>query len=86
LIHLKDFYFRPYDQPPGGGDWFRTAHGNYLRGAIVGHGDIDIRRIVKLVKASGYDGYITVEFEGMEDCKLGSKIGMDNLRRLWEEV
>lgn len=86
LIHFKDFYFRPYDQHPGDGEWFRTAHGNYLRGAIIGQGDIDIRRIVKLIKASGYDGYITVEFEGMEDCRLGSKIGMDNLRRLWEEA
>jgi sugar phosphate isomerase/epimerase len=86
LIHFKDFYFRPYDQHPGDGEWFRTAHGNYLRGAIIGHGDIDIRRIVKLIKASGYDGYITVEFEGMEECRLGSKIGMDNLSRLWKEA
>ncbi|WP_028549850.1 sugar phosphate isomerase/epimerase family protein [Paenibacillus sp. UNC451MF] len=86
LIHFKDFYFRSYDQPPGGGEWFRTAHGNYLRGAIIGHGDIDIRRVVKLIKESGYNGYATIEFEGMEECRLGSKIGMDNLRRLWEEA
>lgn len=86
LIHFKDFYFRPYDQHPGDGEWFKTVHGNYLRGAIIGQGDIDIRRIVKLIKGSGYDGYITVEFEGMEECRLGSKIGMDNLRRLWEEA
>jgi len=26
-----------------------------------------------------------VEFEGMEDCQVGSKIGMDNVRRLWDE-
>ncbi|TMV43732.1 sugar phosphate isomerase/epimerase [Paenibacillus mesophilus] len=86
LIHFKDFYFRPYDQYPGEGVWFKTAHGNYLRGAIIGHGDIDIRRIVKLVKSSGYDGYITVEFEGMEECKSASRIAMQNLRRLWEEA
>lgn len=30
LIHVKDFYYRPYDQDPGGGRWFRTSHGNYL--------------------------------------------------------
>jgi sugar phosphate isomerase/epimerase len=86
LIHFKDFYFRPYDQYPGEGVWFKTAHGNYLRGAIIGHGDIDIRRIVKLVKSSGYDGYITVEFEGMEECKSASRIAMQNLRRFWEEA
>ncbi|MEK3889342.1 sugar phosphate isomerase/epimerase family protein [Bacillus sp. FSL K6-3431] len=85
-VHFKDFYIRPYYENPGGGDWFRTVNDNYLRGAIVGHGDINIREIVKLVKNSGYDGYLTVEFEGMEECKLGSKIGMDNVRRFWHEV
>ncbi|XEC93747.1 sugar phosphate isomerase/epimerase family protein [Paenibacillus tarimensis] len=86
LIHFKDFYVRPYDQDPGGGVWFRSTGGNYLRGAIVGQGDVDIRRIIKLIKASGYDGYITVEFEGMEECRTGTKIGMDNLKRLWDEA
>lgn len=86
LVHFKDFYFRPYYQDPGAGKWFKTVNGNYLRGAIVGQGDINIREVVKLVKQSGYDGYITVEFEGMEDCREGSRIGMDNLRRFWEEA
>ena len=86
LVHFKDFYIRPYDEHPGGGVWFETANGNFLRGAIVGHGDLPIRRLVKLVKASGYDGYITVEFEGMEECKSASRIAMDNLRRLWDEA
>lgn len=85
-VHFKDFYIRPYYENPGGGEWFRTVNENYLRGAIVGHGDINIREIMKLVKNSGYDGYITIEFEGMEDCKVGSKIGMDNVRRLWNEI
>lgn len=86
LVHFKDFYFRPYDENPGGGDWFRTTNGNYLRGAILGHGDIPVRKIIKLIKDSGYDGYITIEFEGMEECKEASRIGMDNLRRLWDEA
>ncbi|MDN3020026.1 sugar phosphate isomerase/epimerase [Paenibacillus sp. BSR1-1] len=85
-VHLKDFYIRPYYDNPGGGDWFRTVNENYLRGAIVGHGDLNIREILRLVKNSGYDGYLTVEFEGMEDCKVGSKIGMDNVKRFWDEV
>jgi sugar phosphate isomerase/epimerase len=38
------------------------------------------------VKQSGYDGYISVEFEGMEDCQTGSRIAMDNVRRLWNEA
>jgi len=86
LVHMKDFYFRAYDEPPGGGNWFRTANDNYLRGAIVGHGEIPIRKIVKLIKESGYNGYITIEFEGMEECKEASRIAMDNVRRFWKEA
>lgn len=86
LVHFKDFYVRPYDQDPGAGKWFRTTNENYLRGAIVGQGDINIRAIVKLIKDSGYDGNITLEFEGMEECRVASKIGMDNIRRFWDEL
>ena len=86
LVHFKDFYLRPFDENPGGGKWFLTANGNFLKGAIVGHGDIEIRKIVKLIKDSGYDGNITLEFEGMEECREASKIGMENLKRFWEEV
>ncbi|ANY71151.1 sugar phosphate isomerase [Paenibacillus ihbetae] len=86
LIHVKDFYYRPYDQDPGGGRWFRTSHGNYLRGAIFGQGDLDVRRILRLIKESGYDGWITLEFEGMEDCREGTRIGLENLKRLWDEI
>lgn len=86
LVHFKDFYIRPYYENPGGGKWFTSANGNYLRGSIVGQGDVNIRQIVKLIKDSGYDGNITLEFEGMEECREASKIGMENLKRFWEEV
>ncbi|GGD97564.1 sugar phosphate isomerase/epimerase family protein [Paenibacillus nasutitermitis] len=86
LIHIKDFYFRPYYEDPGEGDWFTTSNGNYLRGAIVGQGDIPIREVLRQIKQSGYDGNITIEFEGMEDCEAGTKIGMDNVKRIWNEV
>ncbi|MBM7573456.1 sugar phosphate isomerase/epimerase family protein [Aquibacillus albus] len=85
-VHFKDFYIRPYYENPGDGKWFITVNRNYLRGAIIGHGDINIREVIKLIKSSGYDGYLTVEFEGMEDCQLGSRLGMSNLKRLWEEA
>ncbi|PAV31213.1 sugar phosphate isomerase [Virgibacillus profundi] len=86
LIHFKDFYLRPYDENPGGGKWFETSNGNFLKGTIVGHGDIEIRKIVKLIKDSGYDGNITLEFEGMEECREASKIGMENLKHFWEKA
>lgn len=42
--------------------------------------------IIKVIKHSGFDGYISVEFEGMEECKKASKLSMDNVIRMWNEV
>jgi len=86
FVHFKDFYIRPYDEYPGEGKWIKTANGNYIRGSIFGQGDIDVRKIVKHIKESGYDGYITLEFEGMEECKEASRIGMENIKRFWDEA
>ena len=93
MIHLKDFYIRPSNRDPGGstefdcaGQWFRSVNGNYLRGAIVGQGDLDMVDILRQIKRSGYNGYISIEFEGMEDCLLASRIGLNNARKIWDEV
>ena len=86
LIHVKDFYIRPSNEHPGEGKWFESANGNFLRGSIFGQGDVNTREIIKRVKQSGYDGYLTLEFEGMEECRMGSRIGLENVKRLWEEA
>lgn len=85
IVHFKDFLYRPESVNPGEG-WMQTSSGNYLRGTVVGHGDLNMREIIKVVKDSGYDGYISVEFEGMENCLQASKMGMTNVRRLWDEA
>ncbi len=85
MVHLKDFYLRSRHRDPGQG-WFKTAGGNYLRGSIVGQGDIDIWEVLRIIKDSGYDGYISIEFEGMEECRSGTRIGLENAKRIWNEV
>src|SRR5690625_143589 len=85
IVHIKDFLYRPEQLHPGEG-WMQTTSGNHLRVTIVGHVDISMREIIKVIKSSRYDGYISIEFEGMEECKQASKIGMDNVRRLWDEA
>lgn len=86
MVHLKDFYVRPSTWHNPGDGWMTTTSGNYLRGAITGHGDIDVREVIKVVKESGYDGYISIEFEGLEESKKAAKISMDNVRRIWDSV
>lgn len=81
MVHVKDFYYRRGIADPGEG-WARTLGGSYRRGAIVGHGDVDVRSALAILREAGYDGYLSVEFEGMEDCRLGSRLGMEGTRRL----
>lgn len=85
MIHIKDFYMRPSYNDPGEG-WFQTAGGNHLRSTITGHGDIDLKHILRIIKASGYDGFISVEFEGLEDCEFASRVSMNNVRNLWDSL
>lgn len=86
MVHMKDFYKRLASWYHPGAGWLTTPAGNYLRGAVTGHGDIDLRAIMKIIKASGYDGYISVEFEGLEECREAAGMSMANVRNLWENV
>jgi sugar phosphate isomerase/epimerase len=81
MAHVKDFHLKPKKQRPPTG-WFDTPTPIALRGAIVGHGVIDVPAQIKLLKRAKYDGYLSLEFEGMEDPLLAVRAGLDYLRPL----
>jgi len=70
---------------PGDG-FFISRGGNFLRGTVIGHGDVPVVRCLRSLKQRGYDGWMAVEFEGMENCIEGIRIGYSNLKRFWESV
>ena len=94
MIHLKDFYIRKKDLLPdqtemfncNNGSWFETMGGKMLRGSILGQGDMDVWEILRLIKHSGFDGYISLEFEGMEECCQGTEIGLAMAKAIWNRV
>ncbi len=81
FIHFKDFLIRK--KLPTGEGFFGTLHGRFLRGTITGHGDVDLFSIAKVIKDYGYDGYISIEFEGMEECKSAVKTSLANVKQLF---
>lgn len=85
-IHAKDFHFKSGDGENPGEGFFGTRAGNYLRGAIVGHGVVPVKQCLQLIKRAKYDGWMSLEFEGLEDSMVGCRIGLSNLRRMCEEV
>ena len=78
--HAKDFHVKGRDAADPGKGWFRSAAGKYLRGAIVGHGEVDICRCIRALKAAGYKGWMSIEFEGLEDNILALETGLANLK------
>lgn len=82
--HAKDFHVKAGSLPNPGMGWFRSRGGNYLRGAILGHGDVPVPQCLAILNRAGYDGTVSLEFEGMEDPIEGITISFDNLRRFAE--
>lgn len=80
-VHVKDFHIKSGSEPDPGRDFFRSRAGNYLRGAIIGHGNIPVAQCIGILKRAGYDGYVSIEFEGIEHTLKGIEIGLENLRR-----
>jgi sugar phosphate isomerase/epimerase len=80
-VHAKDFHVKSGMLPDPGQGWFRSRGGNYLRGAIIGHGDVPVAQCLKLLQNAEYDGTLSIEFEGLEDTCEGIAIGLENLRR-----
>jgi len=83
--HAKDFFFRSaeFDRPEG---WGSTRGGNYFKGAIIGEGVIPIRSCLKALKKAGYEGYLSIEYEGAEDCLRGIAKGLKNLQHFLSEI
>ncbi|MDZ4198295.1 MAG: sugar phosphate isomerase/epimerase family protein [Kiritimatiellia bacterium] len=85
-VHAKDFHLKPGSGPNPGQGWFRSRAGNYLRGSIIGHGVVPIAQCIGIMKRAGYDGVLSIEFEGLEDPLKGIAIGLENLRRFTAEA
>lgn len=83
--HAKDFHIKSGIEADPGAGWFRTRAGNYLRGAILGHGNVPVTQCLDILRRGGYDGIFSLEYEGIEDVLTGVQIGHDNLRRYLEQ-
>lgn len=79
-VHVKDFHIKSGSEPNPGKGYFTSRGGTYLRGAILGHGNVPVYQCLRILKQSGYDGYVSIEFEGIEDNLPALEIGLANLK------
>lgn len=86
FAHAKDFYVRNGNEEAPGKGYFTSRGGNYLKGTIIGHGNVPVKQCLKILKRAGYDGFVSLEFEGMEENIEALRIGLSNLRRFIREL
>ena len=62
-------------------DWTRQADGAWT-GAALGEGVAPLEEIYAVLKAGGYQGYISVEYEGPHDPRAAVQTGIEYIQRL----
>jgi len=77
--HAKDFHVKKKGDANRDPNYFTSRGGNQLCGAILGQGVVDVSKCLNLLKKAGYDGFVTLEFEGPEDPNFAIKSGLKYL-------
>ncbi len=75
-VHFKDFKKVADAAQP---------NGHRLEACVVGEGDVDHRRCLAALRAAGYDGYVAIEYEGVEAEQTGVPKSVAFTRRVLGE-
>ena len=59
----------------------QTRGGNYFGGVTLSKGVIPVKKCLQIMKRVEYNGYITLEYEGYEDCNKGITKGFKKLKK-----
>lgn len=82
-VHAKDFTKREDALGEGA---HMTRAGTFIAPAVIGEGVVPVKRCLSILKAAGYDGYVSIEFEGREDCISAIGRGHANLKKFIETL
>jgi sugar phosphate isomerase/epimerase len=76
-VHAKNFVeiAPPPGSPPG-----KKA----FRGSVLNRGVVDVAACIKAIKDSGFDGYLSLEYEGKVDEKSAVAEGMAYMKKLMQ--
>ena len=78
MVHFKDFA----PEPSGfTGFAYQTVDGRKLVGTAVGEGTVDLGQCLLALKDAGFDGWLSVEYEGEEDPLPAVRRSIENARK-----
>lgn len=78
MVHFKDFAFAPDGHQ---GFAYEALDGTKYVGTAVGEGIVDLGSCVQALKDAGFDGWLSVEYEGEEDPRTAVPRSIENARR-----
>ena len=53
---------------------YDAISGKHYKGTIIGEGEVDLKSIVQILKDSNYQGYLSIEYEGLEEDILDAVV------------
>lgn len=84
-VHAKDMIIKPTDGiRPAGMNSGTGIH--YWRGTVLGHGQVPVVQTLRALHTQGYDGTVSLEFEGPEDCLSSIRFAHEYLRRIADSL
>ena len=78
MVHFKDFSPEPEGH---NGFAYTTIDGRKVIGTAVGEGTVDLKQCILALKDAGFDGWLSVEYEGEEDPLTAVKRSIENARK-----
>lgn len=78
MVHFKDFAPAP---PNWEGFSYKTVDGRPLVGKAVGEGVVNLAECIRALKDAGFDGWLSVEYEGEEDSLTAVPRSIENARK-----
>ncbi len=80
LVHLKDFRRAAPDETD---HVYYGLDGAGYTGTVVGEGQVELAEIVKILQAAGYDGWLSLEYEGgLDPLTIGVPGSLQAARKL----
>ncbi len=78
-VHLKDFKEVRGDFS---GPAYTGLDGRRYAGTIIGEGEVDLRTCLQSLKDAGYQGWLSIEYEGEEEGTEAVAASIENARRI----
>jgi len=78
MVHFKDFVEAPADHE----GWAYTAlDGRKYLGTAIGEGEVQLGQCIEELKNAGFEGWLSVEYEGAEDPFTAIPRSIENARK-----